>query len=62
MLERKKAVKTERVNLRFSPEEKARLETAAAAAGMTMTAYILFKLGEVAGEAIGTAIQKGGKK
>jgi len=54
--------RTERVNLRVTPEEKARLETAAAAAGMTMTAYILFKLGEIAGEAIGAAIQKGGKK
>jgi uncharacterized protein (DUF1778 family) len=54
--------RTERISMRFTPEEKARLQTAAAAAGMTITAYILFKLGEVAGEAIGTAIQKGGKK
>lgn len=54
--------RSERIELRATKEEKQALEKAAKAAGMTVTAFILFMLGEVAGEAIGTAIKKGGKK
>lgn len=54
--------RTERINLRATPEEKKALSSAAAAAGMSMTAYLLFKIGEIAGEAIADQIKKGSKK
>lgn len=55
--------RTERIELRATPEEKQALTSAAAAAGLTLTGYILFKLGEIAGEAIADqVIKKGAKK
>lgn len=54
--------KSESVRVRTSPEQKERIQKAAAAAGMTVSAFILFALGEVAGEALGDLIVKGGKK
>lgn len=54
--------RTERINLRATPEEKKALSNAAAAAGMTMTAYLLFKIGEIAGEAIADQIIRKGEK
>lgn len=44
--------RTERIELRATPEEKKALTDAAAAAGLTMTAFILLQIGEIAGEAI----------
>lgn len=38
--------------MRATPEEKKALTDAAAAAGLTMTAFILLQIGEIAGEAI----------
>lgn len=57
-----KKPKSEVVRFRASKEQQERIKTAAAAAGLTMSAYILWKLGEVAGDVIADAILKGGKK
>lgn len=50
------ATKTERIDLRVTPEEKQALTKAAAAVGMTVSGYLLYKVGEMAGEALGDAI------
>ena len=54
--------RTERIEIRATPEEKQALTSAAAAAGLTLTGYILFKLGEFAGEAIADQIVRKGEK
>jgi uncharacterized protein (DUF1778 family) len=56
------ATRTERIDLRVTPEEKSALSSAAAAVGMTLTGYLLFKVGELAGEALGDAIVKKAKQ
>lgn len=48
--------RTERIEIRATPEEKKALTAASAAAGLTMTAFLLLKIGEVAGEAIADKI------
>ena len=53
--------KTEVVRMRVTPEQRDNIKAAAPAAGMTMTAYMLFKLGMSAGEALGDAIIKSAK-
>lgn len=45
--------RTECINIRVTPEEKAALKKLAAAAGMTLTGFLL---GEALGEKIGDAI------
>lgn len=45
--------RTEFINIRVTPEEKAALKKLAAAAGMTLTGFLL---GEALGEKIGDAI------
>lgn len=54
--------RSERIELRATPEEKKALTSAAAAAGLTLTGYILFKLGEIAGGALADSIKKDGQK
>lgn len=57
------AARTERIDLRVTPEEKSALNSAAVAAGMTLTGYLLYKVGELAGEAIADSIiKKAGKQ
>lgn len=48
--------KSEVVRMRVTPEEKSAILKGASALGLTMSAYMLFKLGLTAGEALGDAI------
>lgn len=48
--------RTESINIRVTPEEKAALKKLAAAAGMTLTGFLV---GEALGEKLGDAILKG---
>lgn len=54
--------RTERIELRATPEEKQALTSAAAAAGLTLTGFILYKIGEIAGEALADHIVRKGEK
>ena len=56
------AQKTERIDLRVTPEEKTIIQTAAATAGLTITAYLLAQIGLAVGDAIGKAIVEGRDK
>lgn len=47
--------------MRVTPEQRDTIKAAASAAGLTMSAYMLFKLGISAGEALGDAIIKSKK-
>ena len=47
---------TERLNLRVTKEQKTVLDSLASAAGLSMTAYILYKVGEAAGDEVGKRI------
>lgn len=48
--------KSEVVRLRVTPSERGKIVSAAKVAGMSVSAYILFKLGVSAGEALADAI------
>lgn len=48
--------RTESINIRVTPEEKAALKKLAAAAGMTLTGFLV---GEALGEKLGDALLKG---
>ena len=48
--------RTESINIRVTPEEKAALKKLAAAAGMTLTGFLV---GEALGENLGDALLKG---
>lgn len=55
--------RTERIELRATPEEKKLMLAKAAAAGLTLTGYIMLCIGAgKAGEKIGDAIAKNVKK
>lgn len=56
------AKRTERIEFRVTPEEKQALTTAAAAAGLTLTGYMIYRLAEVTGEMLGDAIVKSRNK
>jgi len=53
--------KTEVVRMRVTEEQRDTIKQAAKAAGLTMSAYMLYKLGVTAGEALGDAIIKASK-
>ena len=53
--------KTEVVRMRVTPEQRDTIKAAATAAGLSMSAYMLYKLGVSAGEALGDAIIKAKK-
>lgn len=48
--------RTERVHFRATPDEKKELMRRAAAAGMTLTAYMLFCAGLTAGDLLGQKV------
>ena len=54
--------RSEVVRFRASVEQREAIRKAAAALGMTVSAFLLFAAGEVAGEKIGDLIAKGGTK
>lgn len=48
--------RTERIDLRVTPEEKEQIKQAALTAGLTVTGLLMAKIGELAGDMIGKAI------
>lgn len=53
--------KSEVVRMRVTEEQRDTIKAAAKAAGLTMSAYMLYKLGVTAGEALGDVIVKSAK-
>lgn len=56
------ANKTERLEIRISPEDKRMLQLAAASAGLTVSALLAAQIGSLIGDAIGKAIIDGRDK